>query len=92
MLINAIVGGQTAYKPATDLVPYRVPYKIGGVFCQVDTDRPGVTKVEGGHDTDDETVSFVEYWLDGELIHRSVNMHIKRGLFAEGIAADFGGN
>ena len=43
-------------------------------------------KREGSIDTDTETTSWVEYWLDGELVHRSVHMALKRGVFADGIS------
>ena len=43
-------------------------------------------KREGSIDTDTETTSWVEYWHEGELVHRSVNMVLKRGVFAEGIS------
>jgi len=35
-------------------------------------------KREGTIDNDNETTSWVEYWLDGELVHRSVDMVLKR--------------
>jgi hypothetical protein len=43
-------------------------------------------KREGSLENDTETTSWVEYWLDGELVHRSVNMALKRGVFADGIS------
>lgn len=43
-------------------------------------------KREGSLDNDTETTSWVEYWLDGEMVHRSVNMALKRGVFADGIS------
>jgi hypothetical protein len=43
-------------------------------------------KREGSVDTDTETTSWVEYWLAGELVHRSVHMALKRGVFADGIS------
>lgn len=43
-------------------------------------------KREGSLDNDTETTSWVEYWLDGELVHRSVHMALKRGVFADGIS------
>jgi hypothetical protein len=42
-------------------------------------------KREGSIDTDTETTSWIEYWLEGELVHRSVHMALKRGVFADGI-------
>ena len=43
-------------------------------------------KRDGSIDNDTETTSWVEYWLDGELVHRSVNMVLKQGIFAQGEA------
>jgi hypothetical protein len=43
-------------------------------------------KREGSVENDTETTSWVEYWLDGELVHRSVHMALKRGVFADGIS------
>lgn len=42
-------------------------------------------KREGLLDNDTETTSWVEYWLDGEMVHRSVHMALKRSVFADGI-------
>ena len=49
-------------------------------------DESLLEKREGSIDTDAETTSWVEYWHEGELVHRSVNMVLKRGVFAEGIS------
>lgn len=43
-------------------------------------------KREGSLDNDTETTSWVEYWLNGEMVHRSVHMALKRGVFADGIS------
>lgn len=43
-------------------------------------------KREGSLDNDTETTSWVEYWLNGELVHRSVHMALKRSVFADGIS------
>ena len=40
----------------------------------------------GSLENDTETTSWVEYWLAGELVHRSVNMALKRSVFADGIS------
>jgi len=40
---------------------------------------------DGSVENDTETTSWVEYWLDNELVHRSVHMALKRGVFADGI-------
>jgi hypothetical protein len=47
-------------------------------------------KREGSIDTDTETTSWIEYWLEGELVHRSVHMALKRGVFADGITESIG--
>jgi hypothetical protein len=43
-------------------------------------------KREGSLENDTETTSWIEYWLDGEMVHRSVHMALKRGIFADGIS------
>lgn len=35
-------------------------------------------KREGMIDNENETTKWVEYWLDGELVHRSVDMYLKK--------------
>jgi hypothetical protein len=49
-------------------------------------DESLLEKREGSIDNDTETTSCVEYWLDGELVHRSVHMVLKRSVFADGIS------
>ena len=55
-----------------------------------DMDESLLEKREGSTDNDTETTTWVEYWLDGELVHRSVNMVLKRGVFADGISQSVG--
>jgi len=43
-------------------------------------------KREGSIDTDSETTNWVEYWLEGELVHRSVHMTLKRNVTGEAVA------
>jgi len=43
-----------------------------------DMDDSLLEKKEGIIDNDNETTSWVEYWLEGELVHRSVHMTLKR--------------
>ena len=45
---------------------------------------------EGSNETDSETISFTEYWLDGEMVHRSVHVTLKRNVFSEGITQMIG--
>ncbi len=52
-------------------------------------DESLLEKREINHENDDEIVRAVEYWLDGELVHRSVHVHLKKNVFADGMAAVF---
>jgi protoporphyrinogen oxidase len=49
-------------------------------------DESLLEKREGSLDNDTETTTWVEYWLGEELVHRSVHMALKRGVFADGIS------
>ena len=55
-----------------------------------DMDESLLEKRVGSVENDTETTTWVEYWLDGELVHRSVNMVLKRGVFADGISQSVG--
>lgn len=37
-------------------------------------------KKEGVVDNDNETATWVEYWLEGELVHRSAHVTLKKPL------------
>lgn len=52
-------------------------------------DESLLEKREHNHENDDEIVRAVEYWLDGELVHRSVHVHLKKNVFADALAAVF---
>ena len=54
-----------------------------------DMDDSLLLKQEGSLDNDIETTTWTEYWLEGELVHRSVHVTLKTSpaLFAE--AAEF---
>ena len=43
-----------------------------------DMDESLLEKREGSVDNDNELTTWVEYWLDGELIHRSVHVTLKK--------------
>ena len=43
-------------------------------------------KREGSINTDNETTNWVEYWQTGELVHRSVDMTLKRNVTGEAVA------
>lgn len=44
----------------------------------------------GEIDNENEFTDWVEYWLDDELVHRSVHVRLKTSVVAEGIAAMLG--
>ena len=53
-----------------------------------DMDDSLLEKKEGVVDNDNETILWTEYWLDSELVHRSVHMTLKKAnLMGEAIAA-----
>ena len=41
-------------------------------------DETLLEKREGSLDNDNETATWVEYWLDGELVHRSAHVQLKQ--------------
>lgn len=41
-------------------------------------DESLLEKREGTVDNDNENTNWVEYWLDGELVHRSVHVRLKK--------------
>lgn len=49
-----------------------------------DMDDSLLDKREGSVDTSNESTNWVEYWHEGELVHRSVNMVLKTNIFAQG--------
>ena len=52
-------------------------------------DESLLEKREGQLDTDTETTAWVEYWLEGELVHRSVHVQLKHAALADGAASSF---
>jgi hypothetical protein len=65
-----------------------IPVMIGGQLTE--RDESELVKREGGHENDNEIASWVEYWLDNELVHRSASVYLKKAIFSEGMAAAFG--
>lgn len=53
-------------------------------------DPADLEKREGVDENDNERAEWVEYWLDGELVHRSVHLHLKTAIFADAVQANFG--
>ena len=46
-------------------------------------------KREGTIDNDNETTTWIEYWLGGELVHRSAHVQLKRAVVSFGETASF---
>ena len=55
-----------------------------------DMDDSLLVKQEGAIENENELTSWTEYWLDGELVHRSVHVLLKKNVTAEGVAAMIG--
>lgn len=55
-----------------------------------DMDDSLLEKREGTVDNDNELTTWVEYWLDGELVHRSAHVALKKpAVFAGAETASF---
>lgn len=54
-------------------------------------DESLLEKKEGFIDDDNEYTTWVEYWMNGELVHRSVHVRLKKPVSAFGEAALLGG-
>jgi len=54
-----------------------------------DMDTSLLVKKEGDMEDDNEKTNWIEYYLDGELVHRSVHVHLKKNVAAESVAAAF---
>jgi hypothetical protein len=52
-------------------------------------DESLLDKREGTLDNDNETTTWTEYWLSGELVHRSVHVQLKRAVVSFGETAEF---
>jgi hypothetical protein len=53
-------------------------------------DESLLEKLEGSIDNDNETTTWVEYWSDGELVHRSAHVQLKKTVGLKVEAASFG--
>ena len=53
-------------------------------------DESLLEKKEGSIDNDTELTTWTEYWLNGELVHRSVHVTLKTSPFTDLVAAAFG--
>ena len=54
-----------------------------------DMDDSLLEKREGSLDNENEFTQWVEYWHEGELVHRSVHVQLKQNVLADGMAAIF---
>ena len=52
-------------------------------------DEALLDKREGTIENDNETTTWVEYWLGGELVHRSAHVQLKRAVVTFGETAEF---
>ena len=52
-------------------------------------DESLLEKKEGSIDNDNEYTTWVEYWLDGELVHRSAHVALKQSVTLAAEAASF---
>ena len=52
-------------------------------------DEALLEKKEGSVDNDNEVTTWVEYWLEGELVHRSVHVTLKKTVTLSAEAASF---
>jgi hypothetical protein len=52
-------------------------------------DESLLEKKEGSVDNDNEYTTWVEYWLDGELVHRSAHVALKQSVTLAAEAATF---
>jgi len=53
-------------------------------------DEALLAKSEGSTESDKEIISWVEYRLDDELVHRSVHVVLKQNVATDGVAAAIG--
>ena len=65
---------------------------MGTIFTtKGDMEESLLEKKEGFVDNDNEYTTWVEYWHEGELVHRSVHVTLKQmPVFAGAEAASFG--
>jgi hypothetical protein len=54
-----------------------------------DMDDSLLEKRDGSLDNENETTNWIEYWLDGELVHRSVHVALKTNVSSAVEAASF---
>jgi len=55
-----------------------------------DIDESLLSKREGSIDNENEYTTWIEYWLDDELVHRSAHVSLKKSPFTDLIGATLG--
>jgi len=50
---------------------------------QGEMDDSLLEKREGSVDNDNENTTWVEYWLAGDLVHRSANVRLKKSIVSQ---------
>jgi len=80
MKITAILGGKTVYTNGVPSVEGGKPEMIESNNCEC---RQRLI------DNETEHTEIVEYWLEGELVHRSVNMTLKQNVLGEALLGAF---
>lgn len=53
-----------------------------------DMDESLLEKRDGSIENDNETTHWTEYWLDGELVHRSVHVTLKPQAIAQALIGE----
>ena len=74
----------------THLYDLTKEFKLIVTTTKGDMDESLLEKREGSLDNDNETTTWVEYWLDGELVHRSAHVALKKSMLAGLEAASLG--
>ena len=54
-----------------------------------DIEESLLVKTEGGHENDDELCTWQEWHLNGELVKREAQLHLKKAIFSNVEAASF---
>lgn len=62
---------------------------INGVLGE--TDESLLEKRTGALENDNERTTWIEYWLDGVLVHRSAHVTLKRPVETQSVVGGFGG-
>ena len=64
--------------------PRLIDVMVGGQFQRLPVSS--LSRVVGSHEDDKEIANWVEYSLDGQIVHRSAAVYLKEGLQMSGVA------